>query len=176
MSGGGVISVPGPWPVLTVSGNFSICVGETATISATGADSYIWSNNTTGSVAFFSPISSGTYTVEAVNGTSNCKAAALFSIHVSPCLFLKEEGLSQENISLFQDTRAELRIRVTQGSGQNCNEIVFTDVSGRQVLKQQLQWEQNEASVNVESLPAGLYMVTLPQCKSFQTGRVFLQP
>lgn len=68
-------------PTLTVNSPF-ICVGETATLTASGATTYSWSNGSTSSSIFEPALSNSNYTVTGtINGCTDVKAA---SITVSP--------------------------------------------------------------------------------------------
>jgi hypothetical protein len=51
-----------PIPTITVS-NATICTGQSATLNATGATNYLWSNGTTGASISISPTVNTTYTV-----------------------------------------------------------------------------------------------------------------
>jgi hypothetical protein len=66
-----------PLPVVTVADPMPICTGESVVLTASGADTYVWSpatglSSTTGNVVTASPLSSTTYTVKgtAANGCS----------------------------------------------------------------------------------------------------------
>ncbi|HSK11996.1 MAG TPA: PKD domain-containing protein, partial [Phnomibacter sp.] len=64
-----------------------ICVGESATLTASGATSYSWSpatglNTTTGATVIATPVSNTTYTVTGTLG--NCTADAPFELEVRP--------------------------------------------------------------------------------------------
>ena len=56
-----------PTPLVTVSGNETICAGETVTLTAVGAEAYVWSNGSTGSSITITPEASLSVTVQ---GTS----------------------------------------------------------------------------------------------------------
>ena len=57
-------------PVISVSADASICEGETATLSAFGAGTYLWSTGQTDSTIVVSPSSTTTYTV--TGSTNGC--------------------------------------------------------------------------------------------------------
>jgi hypothetical protein len=66
-----------PLPVVTVADPMPICAGQSVVLTASGADTYVWSpstglSSTTGNVVTASPLSSTTYTVTgtAANGCS----------------------------------------------------------------------------------------------------------
>jgi hypothetical protein len=68
-------------PPVSVSGN-KICAGETATLSATGGTSYVWSTGSTSSVTTVQPIVNTVYTV---TGTTACGISSLaVTVTVNP--------------------------------------------------------------------------------------------
>lgn len=69
-----------PPPVATISGNTAICQGNTATLTASGGGTYLWSSGQTTSVIH--PNSAGTYSVFVSVGT--CKDTAVQTITVNP--------------------------------------------------------------------------------------------
>jgi len=65
-------------PTISITGNASVCLGSTASLTASGALTYTWSNNLTNGVAF-TPTSTQVYTVVAGNdcGTSTATTSIL---------------------------------------------------------------------------------------------------
>jgi len=61
-------------PILTVN-NPVICEGQTATLIASGAETYLWSNGATEGSTMVSPVTSTTYQV--IGSTNGCSAAPL---------------------------------------------------------------------------------------------------
>ncbi len=75
-------------PVLTVSGNVTICAGNSTTLSASGAQSYSWSPNTgltnpNSATPIASPTTTTTYTVTGTNG-GGCSDMATVTVTVEP--------------------------------------------------------------------------------------------
>jgi gliding motility-associated-like protein len=67
-------------PIVSVNGNTTICPGETTTLSASGANSYLWNpGNLTGSLINVSPLSTTIYTVvgTSTNGCSSNGTATI---------------------------------------------------------------------------------------------------
>ena len=73
-------------PTLSVIGNTSICSGETATLSASGANSYAWNNGFTTSNIQVSPSSTTLYTLSALTTSSgiNCPSSGSIQVIVKP--------------------------------------------------------------------------------------------
>ena len=70
-----------PLPNVSISGNTSICQGQTTTLAASGNGSYLWSNAST--QTSISVSQSGTYTVTVTN-MHNCSATASVTVTVNP--------------------------------------------------------------------------------------------
>ena len=70
-----------PQPVPTISGNTTICQGETTTLTANGGVSYRWSNNAT--AASISVGTSGLYSVTVTNA-QGCSASTFTNVTVNP--------------------------------------------------------------------------------------------
>jgi hypothetical protein len=106
-----IISVH-PLPVITTSADSQhICAGDTATLSAYGAQSYVWSpttglNTTLGSVVTASPASDMTYTV--IGTDSNSCSAPSVPLHVivstaqQPIISAVDSALSSSAASSYQ--------------------------------------------------------------------------
>ena len=76
--------VVNPLPVVTVN-DTTICAGETATLTASGAGSYTWSaglSSTSGTTVTGSPATTASYTV--TGSTSGCTNTAVSTITVNP--------------------------------------------------------------------------------------------
>lgn len=80
-----------PLPVInTISSNSLICVGENATLTASGAQTYTWDNGSNTSSIVVSPSVTTVYSVTAedVNGCSNSNT---LSLSVDPCAGINEQ-------------------------------------------------------------------------------------
>ena len=73
-------------PTLSITGNTSICNGQSATLSASGGNMYNWSNGFTSTVVLVNPTSSTIYSVAALTNSSgiNCPSSASFQVIVNP--------------------------------------------------------------------------------------------
>ncbi len=71
-----------PLPIITVN-HPSICIGNTATLTASGANTYIWNTSDTTSSIIQSPVITTHYTVTATNANS-CVKTTTTSIIVNP--------------------------------------------------------------------------------------------
>ena len=81
-------------PEVTISGDGHICDGETAQLTASGAQTYVWSTGSTGATINVNPDETTTYTVEGTD-ENDCSNTATFTVtvgeggddtvHVSAC-------------------------------------------------------------------------------------------
>lgn len=76
-TGSGTVSVSGvPIPTITISNPSVLCQGVTATITASGANSYLWSNGSTSSAFTINPLMPGQYTLDVTGSNGLCSGAA----------------------------------------------------------------------------------------------------
>ncbi len=69
-------------PTVNAGPNQTICLGESVTLSATGADTYVWSNGVTNGQSF-SPTNTITYTVTGTD-LNGCSATTTVTVTVNP--------------------------------------------------------------------------------------------
>ena len=62
----------------------SLCIGESITLNAVGADSYSWNNGIANGVSFVPPIGTNSYTVIGTNTTTGCLNSDSIQITVNP--------------------------------------------------------------------------------------------
>lgn len=102
----------------------SICQGQTATLSAEGANSFMWDNGATSNTVSVSPGVTSTYTVMGSNG--GCSAQATATVIVNP--------IPAVNFS----------VGATQGCAPLC--VLFTDMSASGISSWNWQFGNSETS------------------------------
>jgi len=70
-------------PTINISGNSSICLGSSVTLTAFGADTYQWNAGPATAAYTLSPIGIATYTVTGTNTTTTCSNSATQTVQVS---------------------------------------------------------------------------------------------
>ena len=75
-----------PNPVINaVASSATVCSGNTVTLTVTGADTYTWSNNFSGSTQTLIPVNSSTYAVTGTNSLTGCAgSSSVLSVSVMP--------------------------------------------------------------------------------------------
>ena len=72
-----------PLPVVIISGNNSVCNGNSATLTAGGASTYSWNTGSSNNPLIVTPVSTAVYTVTGTNA-NNCSNTATFTLTVNP--------------------------------------------------------------------------------------------
>jgi len=80
-------------PVVSVN-NASICAGQSATLTASGANTYSWSNGSTGSNITVSPTSTTTYTVTGTTAGGTNSASATVTVNPNPTVSVSASSTS----------------------------------------------------------------------------------
>lgn len=88
-------------PTLSLSGNFTLCPGATATITASGASSYSWSNNGTSASVVLSPSATTVYSVTGSYVNTTCTSTKTLSVVRATCVGLPANELNEFEIKLF---------------------------------------------------------------------------
>lgn len=141
-------------PNITASASNSfMCEGETTTITATGADSYNWSNGATFGTIIVNPTISVTYTVTGIN-TSGCSSTKVVGVLVSPCTGLSQVDVNSLQLEVYPNpNNGEFVIELAKES-----EITITNVIGQVISKLHLFAGNNQIQLKA---PAGVYFVWL---------------
>lgn len=77
-------------PLLQTEPAFTICIGEALTLSATGADTYSWSNGASGSPIVVTPNVSTVFTVVGTNTLNFCSSSQTIQVTVYACTGFQE--------------------------------------------------------------------------------------
>jgi hypothetical protein len=138
----------GPSLTLTTSSS-TICSGSTATLSAAGAQSYLWSNAAGNFSTAVSPTVTTAYTVTGTY-SNNCNSQASIQQGVVICTGLNDTAAGEENLRVFPNpnngyfiisSSSEMEIEILSGTGETVMNIPATPAYKTQQL----------------TLPAGIY-------------------
>jgi len=69
-----------PTPNVSINGNDTICIGDIATLTASGANTYLWSTTQTINPIMVNPGGPTTYTVTGTESINMCSATATFTV------------------------------------------------------------------------------------------------
>ena len=153
-----------PLPNLqVVSSKTTICTKQSATLTASGATSYLWSNGSTSVSTIVSPT---LHTVYTVTGTaSGCISSTTITQFVNPCVGIKEWVVEENGSLVFPNpTNADFTI-LNPFSGETVKFELFNSLSqvvaSGEIIGESLKF-------NVDDIRSGLYYVIVKsQAKSY---------
>jgi len=144
-----------PLPVIIISGDSVICSGESATLTASGANSYLWNNGSSGQSIVVTPLATSVYTVHAANSLGTCFGSQSVTVSVIDCT--TETGLTEwyangglaiypnpTSGKLIIETKKDIRISLHDGLG-------------RAVLEETL--EKGDHTLDLSGYSSGIYLL-----------------
>ncbi|WP_317899529.1 T9SS type A sorting domain-containing protein [Aurantibacillus circumpalustris] len=157
-----VITISTPGPTVNVAGNFALCKGEKNTFTVSGANTYLWSTNSTASTVALNPTATTPYSV---SGTLNgCTLSKTFTVEVNPCL-----GISAfENKGDFRVFPNPFSDLVSVEAIASSTLMIF-DLNGKLLLQSNLNKGQNQ--INTSELKSGVYFIQAQNAESVWRGR-----
>lgn len=138
-------------PNLSTSPNATICAGQSHTITAGGADTYLWSNGSTNPSITVSPASTSFYSITGTLNATGCSAGKTITITVLPCLGILETTNEESWIQIFPNPNQGLFTIQSKEAGV----LKVYSVLGTEVYSVQVQEGIREMDLRV--LSNGLY-------------------
>lgn len=141
-----------------------ICAKESATLTATGANTYTWSSSNIyilGTQVIVNPNITTSYTVVG-SDQSKCEASAVISVGVNECVGLSEINSSADGINVYPNPNAGQF--TLEFNNDNTRSIEVVDVTGRLVFA--TNSSELKTSLNISSAAAGIYYVKIRDSKT----------
>jgi hypothetical protein len=145
--------------VIAASSNTAfICVGSTATLTATGAITYVWNTTATTAVIAVSPTTTTSYTVTGT-GANGCTANAVISQSVSTCTGINSNfsNLSSNFIVYPNPSNGIFNLQLDTSTPLSLTTIEVTDVLGRVILTDKVKSGNYE--LNLGNNVNGIYFI-----------------
>ena len=138
-------------PNVTISGDNSIVIGESTTLTASGAASYVWSTGETTASITVSPTENKTYTVV---GTSagGCTDDASITVYVSPDAIGEN---ADNNISIYPNPTDD----VVNVVCKNMKDITIMSMTGQVVGYKDV--DDDNAVVDMKDYPQSVYILMI---------------
>lgn len=146
-------------PSVSVSASsMSICVGESATLSALGANVYTWSSSSNAASIIVAPVTSTGYTLTGtdVNGCTNSSSILL---DVDLCTGIQVNTANTTAVKIYPNPSSgdiTIESHVAMGS------LEVMDVTGRIVLRRSVL-NANTCELDLTTLNAGIYNLRINQ-------------
>lgn len=145
-----------PVPSMSVSASSSsICVGEQATLTATGAPNINWNPGTSGTSITVSPVVTTIYSVTGTMGTG-CSKTVTFSLVVDPCTGIDEKFKETFQLSLFPIPSSDL---IRMNASVVIEELIISDLQGREIFS--LHPHSLETILDISGLSDGVYTISV---------------
>ncbi|MES2681584.1 MAG: T9SS type A sorting domain-containing protein [Bacteroidota bacterium] len=142
-----------PAPPLSLTGSsVLLCVGESTTLTASGAQTYSWSTGSVSNTVQISPFVSTTYSVTGT-GANGCSTVSAVTQEVELCAGLKE--FSESHVRLYPNPSGGLVFIETSGTGQ----IEVYDLDGRVVQARTVN--EGACTLDLRPLADGMYLVKI---------------
>ncbi len=143
-------------PLVLSASSTTFCTGQTATLSASGANTYSWSTGSTSSTIVVTPTVNTTYTLSGFY-PNGCKNVALLTQSMS-CVGISELNMGQPSLVIHPNPcHSNLNIQIDNTAKQNS--IVLTDAIGKIVLEKRIKNGDN--TMDVSGIAKGLYYCIL---------------
>lgn len=148
-----------PLPNLSALSNASlICVGQSATLTASGANTYTWNTSSNATNIVVSPTTTTTYTVSGTN-SFGCDNSTTVTQNVSPCTGIINLIASNSLIDVYPNPFNEtLTI-----NGKENSAIEITNSLGQVILKTKLT--SSLYTINTSGFAKGIYFITVENNK-----------
>ncbi len=142
-------------PSVSIAGTSVICTGQTATLVASGANTYTWNTSSNASSIAVSPTVNTTYSVTGTNTTNGCVATATVTQNVSLCT-----GLN----TLANNSSPAINVYPNPNNGKFT--IVFAEngkynlINALGQVVREINLNDNNSSVEFYGLASGIYYIT----------------
>ncbi len=158
-----LLVIVNPLPTLNVtSSNSVLCVGQTATLTTNGANTYTWSTSTIGSTEIVTPSSNTNYTVTGTD-VNNCIGTTIFTQSVSSCTGINNLVNNTSGIFIFPNpTNGLLNFHFNSVTENTFLELY--NQLGELVLKEKISDIQYEIDLNEFS--SGIYQLLVTENKT----------
>ncbi|MES2680390.1 MAG: T9SS type A sorting domain-containing protein [Bacteroidota bacterium] len=156
------ISIPvSPLPTVTASSSKSIiCVGQAVTLNASGASTYSWSTGAQTQSIVVSPTTNTSFIATGTNSVG-CSKSFVVPVSVLPCVGINENNIDGHSVTIFPNPTQG---HVTLKSTEPITHLQIKDVMGKTITDQPFEG-LTEMDLNIETLPAGIYFMTIRQAQ-----------
>ncbi|MHB8261612.1 MAG: FG-GAP-like repeat-containing protein [Bacteroidia bacterium] len=145
--------------VNAVSDSISLCVGNTATLTASGASTYTWSTSATTTTIAVTPTVTTTYTLSGTD-VNGCTNMATVTQTVITCSMGIERIANSNEVSIYPNPASQLvNLKISQFDNSNTNNVEIYNMIGDCVHRQMIT--SSNCQIDVSNLAEGIYNVTI---------------
>ncbi len=151
-----------PLPTVNISGIVTICNGGSTTLTAGGADTYVWTNGPSTANYNVSPTTPTTYTVTGTTTATNCIDTATQLVMVQTCTDFIENS-SLEEVAVYPNPSNGSFNVVIKNASVNKLLICVENIVGEEIysaVDSDVKAYYNK-QINLENLAKGLYYIKI---------------
>jgi len=152
--------IPSP-TVVVVSSNSVLCVGQTSTLTATGANTYSWMSGPTTNTFAITPLVNTLYFV---TGTSlnGCTSQNNFNQIVTICTGVENSNIKSVTSKVYPvPSNDNVNIELSNVNDNSKVSINIYSFEGKNVLSYETELNENKTNVNVSNLNNGMYILEI---------------
>lgn len=162
--------IANPLPSMTVTGNSTVCPGQTLTLIASGAAGYFWNNGASTASTTVAPGGTTTYSVVGVSN-AGCTYTLPVTVVVPNCVGIKSQTNALITIAIFPNpTNGEFTVELNNGLNKT---FEMYDLTGRIVLK--ASSEKDKTILNINALANGIYYLKVQSNNAFEVFKIVKQ-
>ncbi len=139
--------------VNVTSSSSVICVGQSVTLSASGASTYIWSNGSTGPSITVSPAFTSTYMVNGTNSVG-CSSAATLTVSITNCTAINKVAPGVQELLIYPNPSNGM---FTCTGLENGSSVQVYDILGN--ILYQTQAGEKSFEVDLSKASKGIYFL-----------------
>jgi hypothetical protein len=152
-----------PIPSVSAASSTSIlCVGQTATLTASGANTYSWSTTATGSVVNVSPTITTSYTVYGFD-PFGCTASAMITQSVSTCTGIENLAANANGVLVYPNP-AKGEVTVFVSSVSSHTKLKIYNALGQLMLSAGIQ--DNTTKIDISEFSKGIYVYRIEESET----------
>ena len=146
-------------PQLTLSGTFSLCSLQTATLGASGANTYTWNTGAQNASISVTPLTSTMYTVSGTNTLNGCSSSKVVTVSVFPCTGIEKNMAETDGIIVSPNPNTGIfYISLSENAF-----VEIVDLRGISIYKQNFLGGKHEIDISEKS--NGVYILHVSQGK-----------
>jgi hypothetical protein len=165
-----------PRPIINLGGDTIICAHKNITLNAgSGNSSYTWSTgaSTNSIVVDSSGVGLGTKTIYVAVTLDGCSASDTIRVSFADCTGLNEGPSSALMLHVYPNPTSGMVIMATENL-QESGTIIIRDLLGAEIIQIRTASGTSEHSVDLSSLPQGVYLIELKTKSTRTTKRLML--
>ncbi len=151
-----LLSVEALPPTVITSNQTLVCIGESLILQGNGADTYLWSNNATGSTIVVSPLVNTVYTLTGTN-QSGCTNSASFTVHVSECT-VNTSHLTLNRVTFYPNPSNGMLHVIGVSPGTEAT-LILVNALGQSIQEQRL--DEGSTQAYFTNCSPGVYLLQI---------------